>query len=314
MQISYYKRTAIDDNQWNKCIDESVNGIVYAYSWYLDIVSPNWSALISDDYDYIFPLPEHKRIGIDVLLQPILNQQLGLFSRKHISGAVLNEFIGIVQKEYRYVNIHLNILNNFNINGFFPERTTYQLDLISNYNQIQCKYSSNTRRNNLKAVALGVRVDRRVSVNDFLDFYRNNNAVRFSKAMQERVELVVEVLLSRGLGDIVGAYINDTLCAAAFMVRSNGKLIYLFASSSPLGFKSRAMFAIVDQIIRWNAESHYVFDFEGSMIPSVARFYAGFGAQPCRYPHVIINSLPWYATMVFSVRNCWHSFKNRVTQ
>ena len=314
MQISYYKRIAIDDNQWNKCIDESVNGVVYAYSWYLGIVSPNWSALIGDDYDYIFPLPEFKRVGVDVLLQPVLNQQLGLISRKHINGEVLNEFIHIIQQEYGYVNIHLNTLNNFSINNAFYERTTYQLDLISNYNQIQSRYSQNTRRNNLKAIALGVRVDRRVNVNDFLDFYRCNNAVRFSPAMHKRVELVVEVLLSRGLGDIVGAYINDTLCAAAFMVRSNGKLIYLFASSSPLGLKSRAMFAIVDQIIRWNAESHYVFDFEGSMIPSVARFYAGFGAQPCPYPHIIFDRLPWHASIIFSARNLWHWLINRVTK
>ncbi|MGE0078936.1 MAG: hypothetical protein AB7S48_13835 [Bacteroidales bacterium] len=302
MRIEYLNRSAIDDKRWNICIDRAVNGIVYAYTWYLDIVSPNWGALVGDDYDYIFPLPVLRRFGVNVLQQPLFTQQLGLFSRKHITPEVLDAFLLNIPKHYRYVNIHLNTLNKCESSLSCKERVTYQLELVSTFNKIQSKYSQNTRRNNLKAIALGVSVVPGVDVESFLDLFIANNPVKFSGKKYFQIRQIVEIVIQKGLGEIVGAYIGGTLCASAFIVKSNGKLIYLFACSSPVGLKNRAMFAIVDQLIRWNAESHRVLDFEGSMIPSVARFYAGFGAEPCNYWNVVIDRLPFYVRILFRVK------------
>jgi len=44
--IIYHKHHEIDRDRWDECIRKSFNGIIYAYSWYLDIVSPQWEALI----------------------------------------------------------------------------------------------------------------------------------------------------------------------------------------------------------------------------------------------------------------------------
>jgi hypothetical protein len=61
-------------------IARSFNGIVYAYSWYLDIVSPGWDALVKDDYKSVMPLTWRKKYGIKYLYQPFFTQQLGVFS------------------------------------------------------------------------------------------------------------------------------------------------------------------------------------------------------------------------------------------
>jgi len=51
--IVYYKHNQIDFERWDKVITNSQNGLVYALSWYLNIVTPGWEALIEDDYEYI---------------------------------------------------------------------------------------------------------------------------------------------------------------------------------------------------------------------------------------------------------------------
>ena len=63
--IQYLKHNEIDKKKWNDCIDHSVNNLIYSYSWYLDIVCPNWNALLEDDYTSIMPLTAGKKYGID---------------------------------------------------------------------------------------------------------------------------------------------------------------------------------------------------------------------------------------------------------
>lgn len=308
MQISYLNREEIDDLQWNRCIDRAINGIVYAYTWYLDIVNPGWEALVSDDYAYVFPLPVSDYLGVDVLQQPFFTQQLGLFSGKHITPEILNEFVNSIPPKFRYININLNILNRYSGTIPFTSRVTYQLDLISSYSIIQKKYHQNTRRNNLKAYAMGISVIQNSSVDEFIEFFRANSAIKLDAVKYYQAERIASTTVSTGMGSIVGAYSNSKLCAVSLVVRSNGRIIYLLACSNPEGLERRAMFAIVDQIIRWNSESHFILDFEGSIIPSVARFYSGFGATPCYYQQLEKNLLPWYARFLHGIRRIVHSF------
>ena len=49
------------------------------------------------------------------------------------------------------------------------------------------------------------------------------------------------------------------------------------------GRANRAQFLLVDYIIKTNSNSDYILDFEGSNIPSIARFYGGFGANATKY-------------------------------
>lgn len=39
------QRHQIDDDAWNALIDRSPHSTIYAYTWYLDVVSPDWQAL-----------------------------------------------------------------------------------------------------------------------------------------------------------------------------------------------------------------------------------------------------------------------------
>ena len=52
------------------------------------------------------------------------------------------------------------------------------------------------------------------------------------------------------------------------------------------------MFRIIDTFIKDHADSGRILDFEGSNIPSVARFFGGFGAQAEIYQSVSFNRLP----------------------
>ncbi len=54
--INFIEHKKIDKQKWNACIEESSNASIYVYSWYLDAVCENWSSLVLNDYDAVFPL------------------------------------------------------------------------------------------------------------------------------------------------------------------------------------------------------------------------------------------------------------------
>jgi len=60
-------------------MEQSVNSMVYGYSWYLTNVSPGWEGLVLDDYLAVMPLTCHRKYFIYYLSQPFFTQQLGVF-------------------------------------------------------------------------------------------------------------------------------------------------------------------------------------------------------------------------------------------
>src|SRR5690554_8139686 len=70
----------IDKKRWDEGIARSTHPLVYADSWYLDIMSPQWEAVVSDDYSILWPLTLNRKYKLPMLMQPMFTQQLGVFS------------------------------------------------------------------------------------------------------------------------------------------------------------------------------------------------------------------------------------------
>ena len=105
--------------------------------------------------------------------------------------------------------------------------------------------------------------------------------------------------IGKGMGQISGVYDeHNDLCAAAFFITSHSKTIFLLAVSNKNGKDKRAMFILIDDFIRKNADKKITLDFEGSNIPGVARFYSGFGASSCDYLSIRRNRLPFFLRLL----------------
>lgn len=298
MAIAYLKHDQIDFNRWDQCIHLAYNGIVYAYSWYLNTVSPDWEALVEDDYAAVMPLPARRKIGIWYLAQPPFCQQLGVFSTRKSDSRKIEAFLSAIPSHFRYTDINLNTFNRLDTaTGICTlNRLTYQLDLIHDYDELFLRYPNNTRRNLRAAYRSGVSISEGLSVNQIHDFAKKYLPDKDNKANQSYF-LLLRNLVSNGILNkscqCLGAYnAHNQLIALACFFKSHQKSIFLLSVSSPEGKTHRGMFLLIDHYIRENSQHPLTLDFEGSMIPGIARFYAGFGAQPVSYSRVVINRLP----------------------
>ena len=296
--IQYYSHTEIDRAKWDKLISE--NGLIYAQSWYLDIVHPDWEALVLDDYVAVMPITGGKKFGVHYLFQPFFVQQLGVFSRRPLSLEQQTEILLAIPQKYRFAEVRLNESNAFDsrIQGIDYHRNV-TLDLNREYGAIRANYHTNTKRNLAKAENNGLQLTDAVTLQQIITLFRANRGATVEVwGDQEYATLLKlgEAALECDAAFLVGVKLLETselLCGGLFMKTGN-RIIFLFSGCSEQGRQKQAMTFMMDGVIKRFENQQTTFDFEGSDDDNLARFYLGFGGQEVKYPSYAFNRLsPW---------------------
>lgn len=297
MKPQYLKHHEIDKVKWDASVAQSINHLPYCFSWYLDIVSPAWNALVLDDYDFIFPLTHRTKAGINYLYQPYFTQQLGLFGKKNFNGSLVKEFVEAIPTKFKFIEINLN--TNCVLNAEEKSVTlkrTHLLNLNESFETVTRNFSDNTKRNIKKASSENFTLEENNEVKKLIKLFQSTagKKTELKKKDYEMLGQLIETAMEKNSGKIFLVKNNSSEWQAAmFLLRSKNCFINLFNASSESGKKNRAMFFLMNEILRMNSNSDFTFDFEGSEIPEVARFYKGFGGKEIFYPHLKINHLHW---------------------
>ncbi len=293
MELLHLRNNEIDFERWDTAISNAYNSIAYAFSWYLDVVSPNWEALVTSDYKYVMPLPVKTKYKIPYLVQPALTQQLGVFSDNKISRETIDIFI----KEIPYYSYEINL----NAENYSDKATAFpnlMLDLQDIYDDIRNHYSKNTIRNIEKAEKLNLQIQFGIPKKKFIELY-NETKKNYHVVKTELLETLIEIGIENKQIEIAGVYSNENkLIAAGCFLISGERIINLLPVSNNEGKSSSAMFLLINTLIQRNCNQQKWLDFEGSRIEGVLRFYRGFGAENQPYyvlkrlrPSFIINKM-----------------------
>lgn len=297
MSIKILHNKDIDLERWDEIIFNASNSRVYAESWYLDIIHPDWYGLVYGNYEYVMPIIKAKKWGVTYLFQPTYSQQYGVYPTS--TPKITFEIIEFLQKSYPYFNLSLNALN-VDVSGKISveERKNYILSLNEEYTEIRKGYNSHAIRYVKKALKECM-VSTHVNIEEYLNLKKEFSHNGFQNKNLAKLKLILLKAMKQHRGTIYGAYSNrNELIAAAFFIVEQKRITYLNSVSTNEGKSSRAMYTIVDKFIQENAGSNYLLDFEGSNIEGIARFFEGFGAKPETYQHIRHNNLPWYLKLV----------------
>lgn len=307
--IKHLTHSELDKNKWDDCIAHSRNTLVYAYSWYLDAVSPCWEALVEDDYRAVMPLTWRKKMGVKYLCQPFFVQKLGVFSNDEVTSTQLDGFIAKAKSLFLFAEINLNEYNKSQ--NLHQQHSNYELDLDDDYSQIVSCYHENTRRNLSKAQKGGLSVCDDVDIDDVINLFDTDRRLllaSFDERSYETLRVLSSVALERGNAFIKGVLDADgKLLSAALFVSDGHTLTFLFSGNSPKGKQLQAMTYLVDHVIKDGCRKYSSFDFEGSDDDGLARFYKGFGAELHEYGSLRFNSMPWFSNFVLRL---WKRIKS----
>lgn len=294
--INYLKNSDIDRESWDGCLKDIPGIKPYAMSWYLDIMSPGWDALVDDDYLSLFPLPRARKYGFSYLATPVFLQQLGLFTpdgdRKRIAG----EFLAFMPEFYRLIDLCIG--QEASAAGYsLTPRFNYELKLDETYEKLWLSYMTDCRRNINIAHRHPQDVVDDVKPGELISLFRNNTAARAGVKSSEsfrRLHSLMDHCTAAGSGRLLGVRSpKGKLLWGMFVIEIFGRTTMLFTAGSRKSRELRTSYHVIDYLVRSYAGTGQILDFAGSTVPSIAIFMRSFGGERTTYWRLYRNSLPW---------------------
>ncbi len=263
MEIRLIPHAEIDKIKWNSCVHYATNGNVFGYKWYLDTIAKEWDGLIEGDYESVLPLFLTERK--DLLEQPSLLREAGIYSINLLSHRRVNAFLDAIPNQYENISIRLNEgIHLTESSGFSVEaKNNYQLLLLEPYTVLSAKYSPDLMRflksNDKKKLLPSSNVKPEKIAGLFKDNSPDTPENNYAFHAYQRI---MYNALHRGWGATFGVMDqHKDLLSAAFFIYSQGRVMQLVAATTPQGEQMNAYDYLIDNFLQSHAGRPLVMDF-----------------------------------------------------
>ena len=290
--ITYLKHDEINKTLWDECIAKAAKPMIYATSWYLDIVAPGWDALVQGNYYAVMPLPKRQKFGINYLFQPNFVQQLGIFSPIEADS---QDFIDEIPDTFKYIDINFNEANEVPPHYYPDDNANILLSINNTYDVLQKLFADNVRRNLKKCEAAGFTATPLTSPDVIITLFKENRGkkIGYTDADYAMLKALYIAANERGLCEAIGIKDEEgEICGGGIFFKSFNRYIFIFSGNNNRGRDKGAMHFMMANFIEKHAGEDVYLDFEGSNNPSLARFYKSFGGFKTSYKKLVINRLP----------------------
>lgn len=284
---------------------------VFLRDWWLDNVCRDgqvWDVALVEKGGSIFaamPYVQMKKLNMISICHPMLTQTMGIYFNypkkqkyykklsfeKEMINKILKQLPDFAKFSQSF-NYEMTNLLPFYWSGFdIKVNYTYVIENITIEN-IEEKFETDIRRRRKKANKYGVRV---VEGNDIKKFYELNNKT----FIRQNINIPYEFSFIENLYNVCKVNnackmffaedSNGNLIAANFLIFDENTVYYLMGGIDPENKDLGGMDVVQYESIKFALESGRKFDFEGSMIESIEKYFRSFGAIQKPYFNVSIE-------------------------
>lgn len=285
--IKFLKNREINKEKWNLAIDNSAQPVFYARAQVLDIMSPQWAALVLGDYEAVMPLPVKYKFGIlPYIYTPNFIQRLGIFAPQE-TQIVLEDFLSAIP--FYFLRIELRIHSLYTPNKHTQlrtkERTSFIIQLRKPINEIENAFNADAKKNVRKLKSLPIQSVENYPIEKIVEMYIQEYGTLNGIKDHEYKNFIKALEWLRQIGKVwtIALFQNNTLLGAGAFVVDYDTVHYVLGAPTTEGKKIGSTHKLIHVALEKFCLSHKIFDFEGSDIKPVAFFYKKFGSQPTKY-------------------------------
>ena len=313
------KREDLDVEMWNKFVQNSPQGSIYNYTWFLDIVCINWCAIVvknGEKWVAILPINYNRKFGLEYALQPMLTQFMGVILSNEVDNSgrmfesektIIKSLISKIPEKYKVFdfNFHPNstYILPFHWAGYkLTSKYTYWLHVPESTESLKNRFSKSIKQDLKHAAKEGLQYSESENIDEL-------SAFLVAKSLRSTSEVVVlkklwNEIIKQKIGFI--AQVKDsqgnTICAAAIL-KDGDKLVYFLCCSSTKskkGANSFLILSVVEKITQMEGVNY--FDFEGSMIESIEHYFRGFSPEQKAYQNINRSTLSAGAQFLYALK------------
>jgi hypothetical protein len=288
----------------NACLSET--GIpLFSQPWWLDAVAGDqaWDVAVVESGGHMMasmPYVRRRRLGFEISNQPPLTQTLGPWLRpssaklaksmsqqKDLMEALIGQLPPFDQFSQNWHYGQTNWLPFFWKGFQQTTRYTYALADLRDEQLLWKGLNENIRREIRKASArFSLRVRDDLGLAAFLDlnrkvFARQGKALPYPESLVHRLDQACETRACRKI--LIAEDPEGRAHAGVYLVWDENSAYYLIGGGDPELRASGAASLCMWEAIRHSATVTRRFDFEGSMLEPVERFFRAFGAEQVAY-------------------------------
>ncbi len=269
-----------------------------------------WKAIVGEGYERIgvfnkdgqamaaFNLQRSRRAGLKLLSHPAFNQHCAMWRKRQASNPA--KAVGEAKKLHALLAGHFLEQDGMIHLAFPPEETdlqpwawsgfkvvaqwTYRIELAQGMDAIRAGYEAEQRNGIKKSRSNGAEAEITTDKERVLACVRSTFA-RKGKGLDEDVAAaMMNAFLKEGSGFAYVTTENGNDSAAAFCAHDGGTAYYLLGGVDKSHASGGAGAMAVDACIAHAQRLGLgIFDFEGSMLPEVERYFRTFGGTPVPY-------------------------------
>lgn len=284
--IRRLKYNEIDFKKYTACLENSDQRKYSASRIFLDVTTnKQWDILVYNDYEAVMPVPFILKKGIKVVHNPLICQQLGIFSAKD-DQKTNEKFLHFLTKNYLIRAYHFNETNTFD--STLKTKKNFIL-YPGEYAEVYAKYSPKRKRK--------LRLDdevkdhselKEVNFQEAEQFIRNNVVGLEKKDDAEVLMNTLQTFHSLKYLKFLAFYYHQEITNMIAIYSDYDTIALLGTYNNKKYIKMAGASTLIDHVIRENIEN-CIFDFEGGNLPSIEEFFRGFRPELKSYA-VIENS------------------------
>jgi len=306
--------------KYREFCQKELNIPIFSKDWWLDSVcgKDNWDVVIIEKGGQIsasMPYIIKKKSIFSLNTMPSLTQTLGIYIKypkgqkyykklsweKEMMTQVINQLSTV---DYFSQNFHHTVTNwlPFYWEGFSQTtRYTYKIENIT-IEDLEKNLETDIRRRRRKAEKIGIEV---YESEDLEKFYELNTMTFKRQNMNppysfELVKKIYENTKKHNSCKIYFAKDNTgDVIAANFLVYDDNTVYYLMGGINPSKRDLGGMDMIQYESIKYALENGKAFDFEGSMIESIEKYFRSFGGFQIPYFQITKTN-----SKLLKIRNC----------
>jgi hypothetical protein len=296
-----------DKEKYRYCCETTKDLILFQQDWWMDAVcgANNWNAVVYENNRNIlgaWAYPIKKKYNLKLIAMPMLTLGIGpvitYFPGQKYANILSHEqqVIDELHKQLPPFDLFdlyfLPIYKNqmaFHWKGFIQKtRYTYRINDLSNLDKVFEEFNSSIRSQIRKAekeilITESDDIELFYKINS-LTFNRQNKKIPYSLSYVKQID---QACKQNDCRKILFAKDNEgNIHAAVYIVWDNQSAYYLMGGSDETFKSSGAYSLLLWSAIKTSAGLTKQFNFCGSMLPTVERFFRSFGGEQIPYLHL----------------------------
>jgi len=268
-----------------------------SYWWWATVVKSNWEVLLYKKGDQVlacFPYHFRKKMGVTAIIPPILTPYQGI-GYSHQPGAKMDKTISFYRKAQEAIIDQLP--NNSLLIRQFDSNTTYLLPFYWNEYELKVRYTyllstdkaeselfsdlKDTLRKEIGKAKHALQLSNSIDVSDLYQLKQKNNELT-SEPLAYDFNYLSQIckLIPLNQAQLTEVKDGDKVIASLLVTWDHTQMYYTCGAIDPEYRNSGALSWLLWEAILKAKTLLLPFNFEGSMIKAIERYFASFGGTP----------------------------------